>query len=143
MRADNKWKTIVQEIAGRLIADSIDKVVVWFSGSGDSGQIDSVVFYSSERRVRAPVAEIVVPTNTTSFVNGEWKKVTEDASLSIEDAICELVNEMLDETDVDWYNNNGGQGEWIWQVMDNKLMFYVDVNIMEQVNEYTYSGELI
>ena len=88
----------------------ITYVYVAFSGEGDSGQIDDVYFTPSpppgERY------EFTVPCEAARhFREGNrWRTVRALEDTPIEEAIRALTDEYLEEFDVDWYNNDGGQG---------------------------------
>jgi hypothetical protein len=60
------------------------------------------------------------------YINGS----SEDMSKLIED----MLYHWLEETDVDWYNNEGGQGSFIFNPSDSQIYLNLEQNYEENVN---------
>ena len=88
----------------------VERVLVDFSGCGDSGQIDDVS-YAPESARRA-IACAAVESQTVRFAheNGEWRRHVETLTHDIDEAVVHLTEDYLEETGVDYYNNEGGYG---------------------------------
>jgi hypothetical protein len=82
-----------------------NRVVIAFQGSGDSGEIEYVELLSANDEI------IDMPTDMVAWtkqVYGEQKPETKQVKLN--DALEDIGYRVLDETGMDWYNNEGGQG---------------------------------
>ena len=88
----------------------VDEIVVSFSGGGDSGQIDDIDAFSVHKTEdgwgrRLPMA---MPGDTFNFYcsdNGEVQLRT------LTQAAEDIAYAALEFCQLDWYNNDGGQGE--------------------------------
>jgi hypothetical protein len=74
-----------------------------FSGSGDSGSLDSDI-----------------------YINGDLEELPQP----IED----MLYEWLEETSLDWYNNEGGQGSFIFRPRHSEIVLTVGQNYEEAVD---------
>lgn len=105
----------------RLLKDlydaGIDRVKVWFDGGGDSGQIESVELFTESGDL-LPLEDIraykhLVMRRFGSEHDGErWVPAYKAAWVSFAERLEQLVFDELDETGVDWFNNDGGFGTW-------------------------------
>lgn len=120
-----------KRIAMCALTHGITGIFVSFSGGGDSGQIDSI-----ETRIQD------TPTDAnkiyiTVFVEGavEFNKDTnnwerppvKEHTVTLYAALEAHVYSVLQDTHIDWYNDDGGSGEWFWDVQSNKVRFIVGV----------------
>ena len=89
------------------------QVEVQFSGGGDSGSIDNVSLYdSSNNEVKLDGAEFEWETEISEF-NQEtkvWDKKPEVKVMPVAEILKQICEDCLETTDLDWYNNEGGQG---------------------------------
>ena len=60
------------------------------------------------------------------YINGEVK--------NIPSLIKDMLYEWLNETDIDWYNNDGGQGSFIFIPKDSEIILNLEQNYEESVN---------
>lgn len=84
-----------------------------YSGSGDSGQFDGVTFYGvGGGRVDVPET-VTVPVEFTNEdpYTGSETQTREVQSLAA--AVETLTLAALDASGHDWYNNDGGQGQFV------------------------------
>jgi hypothetical protein len=81
-------------------------VVISFQGGGDSGEIYSVDYYNLNSEAMEPPKDMVSWTKQTY---GDQEKTQSD--ISIDKVIEDIGYRVLDATGMDWYNNDGGQGE--------------------------------
>lgn len=91
-----------------LLEQSVSRVVVDFDGGGDSGSIEGVVFEDGQPGVES--TEVRIQTFNRYHDNGEWRHESVAKAMTLHDAIYELTDDYLEETGVDWYNNDGGFG---------------------------------
>lgn len=122
------------QLYAMLVALGITKVVVSFEGSGDSGAIDDIQTTPTVD-LEAHSILIAVRDGGKHFVNGKWvSPPLEEKEVKLETAITTIVYDWLENTGVDWYNNDGGFGTWIWRAPDTVT---VEIN----VRETTYTCE--
>lgn len=89
------------------------KVNVYFSGGGDSGDIDEPSLRDSQGRPIKPPKELIEwPTEEHVFSNNTWGTKQKLTNLSLIDILKMLTEDALDEENIDWYNNDGGQGSF-------------------------------
>ncbi len=91
----------------------VSKLVVTFSGGGDSGDIESVDAYNTGQTAAIPLTAQIPWSSDESCFNEEyktWTEVTKEGLMSIEEIAKELTFKALENEGLDWYNNDGGQG---------------------------------
>jgi hypothetical protein len=97
----------MSEVLLMMLATGAKKIAVEFAGSGDSGQIDCVTYYSS--------AEASIEMDVK--VNPHFIDVEKDPEL---DAIAKKLEDFyyarLEDLPYDWVNNEGGGGTMIIDV---------------------------
>lgn len=87
------------------------KVDVPFSGGGDNGDIDEPILRDSQgRRIEPPKEPIEWPTEETVYSNNTWHTKPKLVNLSLADILRAVTNDALEKENIDWYNNDGGQG---------------------------------
>lgn len=118
-----------------LRANGVQSVCVSFDGSGDSGSIEDVSYSGAQIDGNALTVEVEVLHRT--FKEGKWitDRVFEHKSLSA--AIEEVTDDYLEETNVDWYNNDGGYGELDIDVVQGTVNLRVSVRFTESSTEYS------
>jgi hypothetical protein len=93
-----------------LAALAVAHVVVPFSGSGDSGQIDDINAYLTspvENRTNAGV-DVLLPDVLSKQIE-------------------EITDRIMDSQDLpDWYNNDGGNGDVTWYVSERSIVTTVN-----------------
>lgn len=123
-----------------LAAQSITKVTVYFEGSGDSGCIESIGYEPCDKEgavKNLPVEHV----STASFIeDGEWRRLTTPEQSTLNEALDALTYDYLEETGVDWYNNEGGYGELIIDVTQGTVS--IEVNVRTTHTDTEYSAEL-
>lgn len=96
----------------------VAKVTVEFEGSGDSGQIESIAFEASQPGFDETLVTVEVWAQRASEFNPKTQKWEQPPAklkrCTLDQAVRNLVNDALDEAGVDWYNNDGGFGSWVW-----------------------------
>lgn len=111
-RTLDTWAKAVVYLKDRGIV----KIIVDYSGSGDSGAIDDCTCYDSEDHI-----------------------ITVDSQSNLDD-IINLTYPMLDDIE-DWYNNDGGYGQVIINLDD--LSYEIENNIRYyECETYTHNGDL-
>ncbi len=102
-------------IRTRLLKLYVNKVTIAFAGSGDSGSIEDI--------------EI-------EMVNDYELDSIEKTSLKAD--LESWADTFLEGTGIDWYNNEGGQGEIVFDMstVPLKLIAHVDVNVVSSSTEF-------
>ena len=81
------------------------QVYVDFRGGGDDGEIEGVYYRDKSDELQDMPTDMIAWTKQTY---GEQPKETKDMKLV--DVLEDLCYRALDQTGLDWYNNEGGQG---------------------------------
>jgi hypothetical protein len=93
-----------------LAAANVTEVIADFDGEGDQGQIDSVIALSGDDRAE-------LPTTTVTIRQSSWHDTEAVATeINIEEALETLCYGYLEETHGGWENNEGGYGEFRFDV---------------------------
>ena len=101
------------------------KVRVEFQGGGDDGQVDGVYLYD-QNTVDIDVPNDMIAWTTQTYGGQE----AESKQTKLVDALEDLCSRALDNTGLDWYNNEGGQGYLAINFNDNppSIKLNVDIN---------------
>ncbi len=134
-----------KRIAAWALLHNVDEISVTFCGSGDSGQIDSI--YAASNGESVPLGDEIMAFKSGVTVwdaeEGCWSKtVIEEVSMPVCQVLEQLVYAYLEDSHVDWYNNDGGQGSWTWSAKNGLARMYVDVNVVDQVTEFSFEKAL-
>ena len=102
-------------------------VYVEFRGGGDDGQVESVYYIDRQDNHHDIPKDMMAWTKMTY---GKQAPETKDTSLV--DVLEDLCYRALDQTGLDWYNNEGGQGQLVIDFTDNptSIMLNVGINTM-------------
>ena len=112
--AEGKALTARQQIAVKALELGISKITISFAGSGDSGSIESIWMHRPDE-------------NWKDLKPADFRQEVED-----------FAYDYLSGTGIDWYNNDGGQGEIEFDFTAVPMVFKanVDVNIIETRTEH-------
>ena len=92
------------------------KVEVSFSGGGDSGSIDGVFLMDANGNQINLDGATMEWHETKSTLNDETKRwstqTTPVPDMPLADILTQITDNALEESGLDWYNNDGGQGEF-------------------------------
>ena len=99
----------------RAIRDCGGKEIrISFDGSGDSGSIEDTYIYVGDTRL-AVEFNVDYMTSTSQY-NAEaqgWITTIEKKTMPVKDALEQYCYDKLEDTGIDWYNNDGGYGELV------------------------------
>lgn len=116
------------------------EVRVEFQGGGDDGQVDGVyLFDNNGQHIDVPDDMIAWTTQTYGDQQSEQRQT------KLVDALEDLCSRALDNTGLDWYNNEGGQGHLAIDFRENppRIMLYVGINTMTtDDHEYDLNEEM-
>ena len=82
------------------------KVYVEFRGGGDDGQVEGVYYRDKHDEMQDLPTDMIAWTKQTY---GKQEKETKNMTLV--DVLEDVCYRALDQTGLDWYNNEGGQGQ--------------------------------
>ncbi|MDE8346857.1 MAG: hypothetical protein POH28_11905 [Acidocella sp.] len=119
-----------------LASAGIDTVNVEFDGQGDSGQISSLVALNHGTDIALPAQKIdfseLVEDKTS---RGSNNTRTERRSLTLQDAIEEMVYAKLSESHGGWENDDGAFGTFVFTVAEQ----IIKLEYNERYTSYEYS----
>lgn len=115
-----------------LLVMGCTKVMVHFAGGGDEGSIESVEVLDKDGNAinidhvelewEREIAEADPRTN-------EWRERTETKLTSMHDILKEITENALEASGLDWYNNEGGQGDFFIYPTETPVRIELDVGI--------------
>jgi len=100
------------------------RVVVEFQGGGDDGQVEGVYLYDQNGN-DIDIPNDMIAWTTLTYGNQE----SEQKQTKLVDALEDLCSRALDDTGLDWYNNEGGQGNLTINFNDNPPSIKLNVGI--------------
>jgi hypothetical protein len=89
------------------------RVVVNFAGGGDSGSIDEALLldqYGKEIDCTGITIEWTKRVSLRDSIEQDWVDTDETKLTPVLDVLRDATEIMLEESGLDWYNNEGGQG---------------------------------
>jgi hypothetical protein len=114
-------------------------VVIAYSGSGDSGQIDSVDIYREKDVINAKGAIKVLGRETHwNEKTNAWDEKVEHKILPLDEALREFVYDWIEAEHAGWENNDGASGECTIDV--SKGTFTLGHNSYYTESDYTESS---
>ncbi len=110
------------------------KVIVEFQGGGDDGQVDGVYLFDQNN------VDIDVPNDMIAWTTLTYgSQQAESKPTKLLDALEDLCSRALDNTGLDWYNNDGGQGNLVIDFSENPPSIKLNVGINHRTTEdYEY-----
>lgn len=121
------------------------KVVVNFSGGGDSGEIDhGELFDANDHPINMEGITFDWTSNSDRWVEGKWQTVVETQTLPLAEILQRITEQMLEDSGHDWYNNEGGQGqlEILLYTTPPTITLNVGINVTTtEDHEYDYTEE--
>lgn len=106
------------------------------------GQIGDISYFPREC---SDVKSVTVEHDTTAgyFEDGHWVMTTERTASTVNAAIDDLTYDYLEETDIDWYNNDGGFGELVIDVEDGTVALEVNVRYTDSTTEFCAERDIL
>lgn len=117
----------------------VKEVEVEFSGGGDSGQIDSVMYSDTHGDWHQIPNDLI---SWTKQAYGEQEAKPERMTLN--DVLEDLCYRALDKCGLDWYNNDGGQGNLVIDFNETPPEIKLNVSInytSTEDHEFVIQGE--
>lgn len=120
----------------------IEAVTVSFNGEGDSGSIDDISYAPMERGDEVKSLPVEHFGTSTYFDEGQWRRQAGLRQSTLNEALDELTYDYLEETGVDWYNNDGGYGELVIDVQAGTVSLDVQVRYTNTSTEYSAERDI-
>ena len=105
---DNKKH--LKHILDQLREAGAKEVFICFDGAGDSGAIDGVYIYKKDRVRMDPTFEVSYAISSLRWEGDKRIEEVKVESFPVAEALENFCYEVLEETGIDWYNNDGGYG---------------------------------
>ena len=117
-----------------LTARGVERVYVNFDGCGDCGSVEDVYFYGAP----AGIGSELINWTRTEIVRQDdrWRRVETTSAISFKEIVESACLEWLDETNVDWYNNQGGYGSLEIFVETGRVSLNVETRFTTSENAY-------
>jgi hypothetical protein len=135
----------------QMKAKAMTKIIVDFAGSGDSGQIEDVSWEGLHKDTVKLEEMTIDPLESyesrgTQFnaTTRKWEPMYDTKTYNNMKELAEDVTyAVLEATDLDWYNNDGGQGNvTFWITPEGKDTVYVDIGVnYTQTTSYEFEME--
>lgn len=125
-----------------LRQQGIETVTVCFNGEGDSGSIDDIYYTPSERADEVKALPVKHFGTSTYFDEGQWRRQAGLRQSTMNEALDELTYDYLEETGVDWYNNDGGYGELVIDAQAGTVSLNVQVRYTNTSTEYSAERDI-
>jgi hypothetical protein len=132
---DRLYMENLRRILPMLRQQDIRTIEVYFEGSGDSGCIQDIAFSPETPGIRQMTAEHL--HTSSSFDNGVWRRAVEPQQAALGEVVEAITYDYLEETGVDWYNNDGGYGYFIIDVEAGTVSMDVSVRVTESYTEFS------
>lgn len=111
----------------------VQRVIIRFDGSGDSGSVDGAQF---EPDIDADAIRLVAQQVSHAFVDGHWQPVVEEQEVALAAALESVADAYLQAAGVDWYNDDGGYGDLLIDVAAGTASLEVNVRYTESTTEF-------
>lgn len=118
-----------------LERQGVERVTITFSGSGDSGAIDWA-YFTPEQPEEFQQTRVEQLSSNSVYENDRWRTGLVAESMTLKEALHNITDDYLEETDVNWYDNDGGYGELEIDVGARSVSLDVNVNYTESTNEF-------
>lgn len=120
----------------------IETVTVSFNGYSDSGSIEDISYTPCENPDALKALPIQHISTSSCFEDGQWRRTTTPEQSTLNEVMDALTNDYLEETGVDWYNNDGGYGELVIDVHAGTVSLEVQVRYTESRTEYSAERDI-
>lgn len=130
----------LRRVLPMLRQHGVETVEVSFDGSGDSGSIDGVAFIGAE--IDGDAIGVELEGIRQYYENGAYASERTLRQLSLEEAIKEIAQDYLEETGVNWYDNDGGFGELSIDVVQGTVSLEVNVRVSHSDVEFRATKDI-
>lgn len=106
------------------------RVYVEFRGGGDDGQVEGVYYQDKHDEMQDIPTDMIAWTKQTY---GNQEKETKNMTLV--DVLEDVCYRALDHTGLDWYNNEGGQGQLTIDFTESPPNIFLNVGVNTMTTE--------
>lgn len=139
----SSYMNTLRRLLPLLREQNIDSISVRFEGCGDCGSIEEISYFPNEKSDVQNRQIQYQKIGRSLVANVGWVKQLEEVSGSVNQAVEDLTYDYLEETGVDWYNNDGGYGELTIEVIDGTVSLGVDVRYTDATNEFESQRDIL
>lgn len=120
---------------------STARVVVEFAGSGDSGSIENVaVLDYNGAKVDLTGHKLDWVTTSSTYKDGKWVETSTPEVKELGAIIEQVAYAAIESTGLDWYNNEGGQGEFTIDFVTSPPTIDLEIGInYTQTEDYSFN----
>ena len=133
-----------KRLAVFALLHGITSISVTFEGSGDSGQIDRVDAFMNNFKpfdMSTPIEVTVRQGSGFNHATKQWEEHPPDLkTIPFHEFLDEHVSAVLEDVTVNWYDNDGGGGEWAWRP-ESGVEFHVDQRTVMVLTETAHYEE--
>lgn len=119
----------------------ITRFYMHVSGSGDSGDINVCDAFINDTEIDIQSLTELVSYTYAYFdyekVGNKYERVRttrEKTDVPLHEALVQLAEDAIEATDIDWYNNEGGAGEYTLNVLTGVQNITMSVNTLKEVH---------
>ena len=121
------------------------KAVVEFQGGGDSGEIHNAVLYDqNNKEIDCTGITFDWHSQSDTFNDVVWDTHSKFGPVPVLDILRDVTEQMLENEGLDWYNNDGGQGELQIDLTQSPPAIVLNVGInytQTDYHEFDYTDE--
>lgn len=125
------------------------QVIVSFQGGGDSGEVNDVGLYNADNDEISLGNAVFEWEDTSSYFDHDantWKSKTVVQEMPVHDILAKIAEDCLEQTDLDWCNNDGGQGNLLIDLTTTPPSIELNVGINythteDHTFDFTYDDE--
>jgi hypothetical protein len=140
---DHTYMDTLRRLLPVLRQHGVQQVEIEFDGSGDSGSIAGVSYSPGELEFDADGVTVEYATSARYWNGTQWLLERALTQASVQSAIEALTYDYLEETGVDWYNDDGGFGTLEIDVEAGTVRLNVDVRHMECTNVFSAERNIV
>lgn len=141
-------KEIFTRLCAHLLLHGVKEVVVDFDGSGDSGSLGdvSLVFADGHEgdteKILGTSLQALKVVSKYNRESNRWIRSTVPALMSVEELLKDATYIALEESGLDWYNNDGGYGKLFLRLRDSntgrpELVLNMNIRVTS-IEEYVF-----
>lgn len=124
-------------VINKLIELGATVAEIDYNGSGDSGQVEEIRVLKNKKEVSLKDQHVSYYERQDQFNGSGWNSSFTKKTVSLEEALEKIAEDLLDYNGIDWYNNDGGYGIVRVDLKDQKLKLEHNQRIMsEQYEEH-------
>ena len=144
----------VEIMMNDLFNAGFKRAIVHFDGSGDSGSIESVDYFNDldidETNMSVLYKNALTDerysyescSSTWDSANTKWNETWELVHVNANKLIEIIAEEKLEESDIDWYNNDGGFGQVEFHFDSKEIVLEIHQRYTE-INSHTFTYDYL